>query len=216
MFEQFGWMHIVALLRGAGLTLGICVASTILGCILGVFLGMGELSSNKIVRGLCKAYVNLVRGIPLLIILFFIYYAIPILFRMNVSQATASLSGLSLYAGAYIGEIVRGSIAAIPKGQFEAIDSLGLTIVQKYCFVIMPQAIRNMIPSLVGFIIALIKDSSLVSVIGYIDLTRAGRTVGNLTMQPLITFLCVGAIYFVICYSLSLLSSYTERRMKIK
>ena len=68
MFEQFGWMHIVALLRGAGLTLGICVASTILGCILGVFLGMGELSSNKIVRGLCKAYVNLVRGIPLLII----------------------------------------------------------------------------------------------------------------------------------------------------
>ena len=107
MFEQFGWMHIVALLRGAGLTLGICVASTILGCILGVFLGMGELSSNKIVRGLCKAYVNLVRGIPLLIILFFIYYAIPILFRMNVSQATASLSGLSLYAGAYIGEIVR-------------------------------------------------------------------------------------------------------------
>ena len=94
--------------------------------------------------------------------------------------------------------------------------SLGLTIVQKYCFVIMPQAIRNMIPSLVGFIIALIKDSSLVSVIGYIDLTRAGRTVGNLTMQPLITFLCVGAIYFVICYSLSLLSSYTERRMKIK
>lgn len=135
---------------------------------------------------------------------------------MNVSQATASLSGLSLYAGAYIGEIVRGSIAAIPKGQFEASDSLGLTIVQKYCFVIMPQAIRNMIPSLVGFIIALIKDSSLVSVIGYIDLTRAGRTVGNLTMQPLITFLCVGAIYFVICYSLSLLSSYTERRMKIK
>ena len=113
-------------------------------------------------------------------------------------------------------EIVRGSIAAIPKGQFEASDSLGLTIVQKYCFVIMPQAIRNMIPSLVGFIIALIKDSSLVSVIGYIDLTRAGRTVGNLTMQPLITFLCVGAIYFVICYSLSLLSSYTERRMKIK
>lgn len=196
--------------------MGICVASTILGCILGVFLGMGELSSNKIVRGLCKAYVNLVRGIPLLIILFFIYYAIPILFRMNVSQATASLSGLSLYAGAYIGEIVRGSIAAIPKGQFEASDSLGLTIVQKYCFVIMPQAIRNMIPSLVGFIIALIKDSSLVSVIGYIDLTRAGRTVGNLTMQPLITFLCVGAIYFVICYSLSLLSSYTERRMKIK
>ena len=167
-------------------------------------------------QGLCKAYVNLVRGIPLLIILFFIYYAIPILFRMNVSQATASLSGLSLYAGAYIGEIVRGSIAAIPKGQFEASDSLGLTIVQKYCFVIMPQAIRNMIPSLVGFIIALIKDSSLVSVIGYIDLTRAGRTVGNLTMQPLITFLCVGAIYFVICYSLSLLSSYTERRMKIK
>lgn len=108
--------------------MGICVASTILGCILGVFLGMGELSSNKIVRGLCKAYVNLVRGIPLLIILFFIYYAIPILFRMNVSQATASLSGLSLYAGAYIGEIVRGSIAAIPKGQFEASDSLGLTL----------------------------------------------------------------------------------------
>ena len=166
MFEEFGLMHIVALLRGAGLTIWVCIISTAFGCILGLFLGMGEVSSRRGVRFVCTTYVNIIRGIPLLIILFFIYYAFPIIFHMNITQAVASLSGLSLYAGAYIGEIVRGSIAAIPKGQFEACDSLGLNTVQKYCHVILPQAIRNMIPALVGFIIALIKDSSLVSVIG--------------------------------------------------
>lgn len=216
MFEQFGYMHVLTLIRGAGLTIWVCVISTFLGCILGGLLGMGELSGNPVIKNVCRLYVNVIRGIPLMIILFFIYYAIPIMFRMNISQAVAGLTGLSLYAGAYIGEIVRGSIEAIPKGQFEASDSLGLSFLQKYRYVILPQAIRIMIPALVGFIIALVKDSSLVSVIGYIDLTRAGRTVGNLTMQPLLTFLCVGLIYFVICYSLSVLSNYVERRMSLK
>jgi polar amino acid transport system permease protein len=214
MFEEFGLMHFLTLLRGAGLTVVVCIASTFFGCILGFLLGFGALSKSKIIHSVCSAYVNIIRGIPLLIILFFIYFAIPILFNLNISQAVASVGGLSLYAGAYIGEIVRGSIAAIPIGQFEASDALGFRPVQRQVYIILPQAIRIMIPSLVGFIIALVKDSSLVSVIGYIDLTRAGRTVGNLTMQPLLTFICVALIYFVICYALSKIAYYSETKLK--
>lgn len=213
MFEQFSIYHVISLLRGAVLTVWLSVAGTVFGSIIGLLMGLGEKSNHKLIRGICKIYVNVLRGIPLLIILFFIYYAIPIMFKIRISQLVASIVGLSIYAGAYIGEIVYGAIDSIHKGQFEAADALAMNTIQKYFYIILPQAIRIMIPSLVSFIIALIKDSSLVSVIGYIDLTRAGRVVSNLTMQPFYTFICVGIIYFILCYSLSLFSRRLEKRM---
>lgn len=213
MFQEFGWAHILALLRGAVLTIWVCLLATLFGCIIGLFVGLGKQAKNKVIRAICSIYVNLLRGIPLLIILFFIYYAIPIVFNVQVSQAVCSIVGLSIYAGAYIGEIVHGAITSLPKGQFEACDALGMSTVQKYSLVIIPQAFRAMIPSLVTFIIGLIKDSSLVSVIGYVDLTRAGKIVSNLTMQPFITFICVGIIYFILCYPLSILADRLVARM---
>lgn len=201
------------MVRSAGLTIWVCALATLLGSIIGLLVGTGLHSRNRVLRTVCRAYVNLLRGIPLLIILFFIYFAVPIAFKLNISQSVASVGGLSIYAGAYIGEIVNGAIGAIPKGQFEASEALGMNAVQEYIHVILPQAFRILLPALVGFIIGLVKDSSLVSVIGYVDLTKQGKIVANLTMQPMITFLYVGLIYFVICFSLSKLENRIEKRV---
>ena len=213
MFEDFSSRHVFAMVRSAGLTIWVCVLATLFGSIIGLLVGTGMHSRHKALRTVCKVYVNLLRGVPLLIILFFIYFAIPIAFKLNISQSVASVGGLSIYAGAYIGEIVNGAISAIPKGQFEASEALGMKPMQEYIHVILPQAFRILLPSLVGFIIGLVKDSSLVSVIGYVDLTKQGKIVANLTMQPMITFLYVGLIYFVICFSLSKLENRIEKRM---
>lgn len=215
MFEDFGAEHVLFMLQGAAFTIWLCVLATIVGGLIGLLVGIGMHSQHRVLRTVCTVYVNLLRGIPLLIILYFIYFAVPIMFGLSSSQNWASIVGLSIYAGAYIGEIVNGAISSIPKGQFEASEALGLNPFQEYVHVIMPQAFRILLPSLVGFIIGLVKDSSLVSVIGCIDLTKDGKIVANLTMQPMITFLWVGFFYFVICFSLSKLENKIEKRMRI-
>ena len=143
------------------------------------------------------------------------FYGIPLLCDVDVSQSVASIASLTVYSGAYIAEIVRGAIQSIPKGQTEAANALGMSALQRVRLVILPQAVRVMIPPLVGFFIALVKDSSLVSAIGYIDLTRSGKIVGNLTMNPMLSFVFVAVFYFVICYSLSRLARYSERKLQI-
>lgn len=213
MFEDFALKHVFALIRSAGLTIWICILATLAGSFLGLLVGIGMHAKYKVISMMCRLYINIIRGIPLLIILFFVYFAIPIVFNIHISQGITSVSCLSIYAGAYIGEIVNGALNAIPKGQFEASEALGMNCLQEYIYVILPQAFRIMLPALLGFVLALIKDSSLVSVIGYVDLTRQGRIVANLTMSPMITYLYVGLIYFIICFSLSKIGSRIEERM---
>lgn len=213
-FEKFGLKHLKPLIRGMGLTLQICVITLALGTLVGLIVGIFLTSENKVLRRICQVYVNVIRGIPLLVILFMTFYGIPLLTGADVTQRVASIASLTVYAGAYIAEIVRGSILSIPKGQHEAARALGMTPIQKMMIVILPQAFRLMIPSLVGFFIALVKDSSLVSAIGYIDLTRSGKIVGNLTMNPLLAFSCVAVFYFIICFSLSKLAEFSEKRLQ--
>jgi polar amino acid transport system permease protein len=212
--EPFGWIHLIPLLRGALYTIYICFFSIICGGILGIAAGLAVTSKNKVFSLIFNIYINLLRGIPVLILVFVIYFAIPIIYpNANLSKGVTAVAALSIYAGAYIGEIVRGSIQAIPKGQFEAARSLGLNYFQEYFYVIIPQALRIMIPPVMGFIIALVKDSSLISVIGYVELTKAGKIVSNLTMEPLPTYVSAAAIYFVICFGLSKLSVRYENRI---
>lgn len=215
MFTSFGLPHVIMLLKGAGLTLILCVSATILGLIIGFLVGLGSTSKNKVLKAVCQAYVNVIRGIPLLVILFMIYFGIPMLVRgFHISQMVASIGGLTIYSGAYIGEIVRGNVESVPKGQFEASAALGFNLVQRYLFIILPQAIRTMIPALVGFLISLVKDSSLVSIIGYIDLTKAGKVVGNVTLHSLEAFLLVSILYFIICFGLSRVAKVCEQKLQ--
>lgn len=214
-FEIFGIKHLLPLVKGMGVTLQVCLITLVLGTALGLLVGVALTSRVRPLRAVCKAYVNIVRGIPLLVILFMTFYGIPLLCDVDVSQSAASIASLAVYSGAYIAEIVRGAIQSIPKGQTEAANALGMSALQRIRLVILPQAVRVMIPPLVGFFIALVKDSSLVSAIGYIDLTRSGKIVGNLTMNPMLSFVFVAVFYFVICYSLSRLARYSERKLQI-
>ncbi|MFF2889112.1 amino acid ABC transporter permease [Paenibacillus sp. NPDC057967] len=214
MFEDFGWHHLVPIAKGAWFTVVLCFFSIILGGVIGLLLGLGATSDNRWARWISAIYINLIRGIPLLIIIFFIYFALPLLVPgMDLSKEVVAVIALSVYAGAYMGEIVRGCIQSIHKGQFEAADALGMSYFQKYRYIIVPQAMKVIVPPGIGFIIALVKDSSLVSTIGFIDLTKAGRVVSNLTVDPLKSFLAVAVFYFIICYALSRLAQYYEAKM---
>jgi polar amino acid transport system permease protein len=210
---DFG-QYMPPMLRGAGVTVGLVVASGIVGTLIGMLFGVARSAPLAPIRWLASVYTNFIRGIPILIILLFLYYEIPLLFPYaTFSQTLTAVIGLSIYAGAYIAEIFRGSIQAIPRGQLEAGEALGLNYVQKMRYVVLPQALKIAVPPGIGFLIALVKASSLVSVISATDLTRAGRIVTSQNHQPLTTFLIIAALYFVISYPLSLLGRWYERRL---
>lgn len=202
------------LLRGTGVTIGLVLASGVAGTIIGMLFGVARSAPIAPVRWLASIYTNFIRGIPILIILLFLYYEIPLLFPYaTFSQTITAVIGLSVYAGAYMAEIFRGSIQAVPRGQLEAGEALGLNYVQKMRYVVLPQALKIAVPPGIGFLIALVKASSLVSVISATDLTRAGRIVTSQNHAPLTTFIIVAALYFVISYPLSLLGRWYERRL---
>lgn len=210
---DFG-QYMPPLLRGTGVTIVLVLASGALGTVLGLVFGVLRSAPFAPLRWLAAIYTNFIRGIPILIILLFLYYEIPLLFPYaTFSQTVTAVAGLSVYAGAYMAEIFRGSIQAIPKGQWEAGEALGLNYVQRMRYVVMPQALKIAVPPAVGFLIALVKASSLVSVIAATDLTRAGKIVASQNGAPLYTFLVVAALYFIVSYPLSLFGRWYERRL---
>lgn len=217
MIEDFGWQHLVPLAEGALATLVLCLVAGIAGSILGLILGIAKASPSRIARWISSIYVNLIRGVPLLVIIFFMYFGIPMLFPgAGASAFVTAVVALTVFAAAYIAEIVRGSIQAVAKGQSEAAEALGLNYYLKYRYVIMPQAMKIVVPPGISFLIALVKDSSLITVIGYMELMHAGTVVSNLTAEPIGTFVVVAAMYFVICYGISLLGQLYEKKTGIK
>jgi polar amino acid transport system permease protein len=202
------------LLRGAVLTIFLCLVSGVLGTLIGLIFGIVRSAPVRLVRWVASIYTNFIRGIPILIILLFLYFAIPLMFpAATFSQAVTAIAGLSIYAGAYLAEIFRGSIEAIPRGQLEAAEALGMHYLQKMRYVILPQAMKIAVPPATGFLISLVKASSLVSVIGYTDLTRAGRIITSQNHLPLDTYVVVAALYFLISYPISLFGRWYERRL---
>src|SRR5690554_4034623 len=174
MFEEFGIEHLLLISQGALLTVVLCTVTGVVGSLLGVLLGLAVTSRNRAARAIGSVYISMVRGMPLLVIIFFIYFGLPLLVPgADLSKTLAAGVALSLYAAAYMGEIVRGGIDSIPVGQSEAAEALGLGYVARMQQVILPQAMKAIIPPGIGFLIALVKDSSLVSVIGFVELTKA-------------------------------------------
>jgi polar amino acid transport system permease protein len=129
------------------------------------------------------------------------------------ARGPTAIIGLSVYAGAYIAEIVRGAIESVPRGQGEAASALGMGYLLRYRYVVLPQAMKVAVPPSIGFLISLVKASSLVSVINYVELTKAGAIVSNLNQEPLVTFLVVAALYFALSYPIALFGRWYERRL---
>ena len=176
-----------------------------------ILLSLMRVSTVRLLRSLASGYIQVIQGTPLLIVLFLSYFGLGILGYKLVPLVAAGVS-LTLYAAAFLGEIWRGCIESVPKTQWEASDCLGLDRVQQYAYVILPQAMRLAIPPTVGFMVQIVKNTSLASVIGFVELSRAGQIVNNSTFEPFAIFAAVGAIYFVLCYPLSLAARTLERK----
>jgi polar amino acid transport system permease protein len=203
------------LLLGAGVTIQITALSVGFGLVIGVFMGMARLSKMWVIRSFAAVYVDFIRGTPLLVQIFLIYFALPIIIGQRIDPFVAAITACSINSGAYVAEIFRGGIQSIDKGQMEAGRSLGMTWWQTMRFIILPQAFKRVIPPLGNEFIAMLKDSSLVSVIGFEELTRRGQLIIARTYGSFEIWLTVAFIYLVMTLSISRLVAYLERRYKI-
>ncbi len=186
------------------------VSCTLIGLVLGIL----RTSNSIILRYLVGIYVAFVRGTPFVVQIFIIFFIFPE-WGIQLEAFPAALLAMAIMGSAFICEIVAGGIAAIPKGQWEAAASSGLTNLQQLRLVVIPQAMKIILPPLVGQYVLLIKDTSVVSVIGVMDLTRVGWVTVVRIPEGLMVFTLVGALYFMISYPLILLSNYLERRMAV-
>jgi polar amino acid transport system permease protein len=211
---QFTSVHVYYLLDAAKWTILLSLLAFVGGAVLGMTLALARVSRLRVLQLLAAAYIQLVQGTPLLILLFLSYFGLSIL-GYRLSPIVAAGLSLTLYAGAFLGEIWRGCIQAVPRTQWEASDCLGLNRFQQYAYVILPQATRIAIPPTVGFMVQIVKSTSLASIIGFVELSRAGQIVNNSTFEPFFVFTCVAAIYFAMCYPLSVSSRYLERKLNV-
>jgi polar amino acid transport system permease protein len=211
----FGLGHVWFLLIAAGWTLALSAIAFIGGGLLGFVIALMKVSDNKLLRGIASAYVQIVQGTPLLILLFLIYFGVAILGFNNVPALLAAGAGLTIYASGFLGEIWRGCIESVPKTQWEAAECLAMTRWQRMTRVILPQAARIATAPTVGFLVQIVKNTSLASVVGFVELSQAGKLINNSTFQPFIVFITVAVIYFLICYPLSVWSRGLERRLNV-
>jgi polar amino acid transport system permease protein len=186
------------------------------------FIGGGLVALAMLLARLAKlrgaelgvsAYVQLFQGTPLLMQLFLAYFGLA-LFGVNVSAWVAAGLALTFYTSAFLAEIWRGCVNAVPKGQWEAADSLALSFGEKMRYVVGPQALRVAVPPTVGFLVQVIKGTALASVIGFIELTKAGTMITNATFRPFTVYACVALMYFALCWPISAWSRQLERKMR--
>ncbi|MGT0196155.1 MULTISPECIES: amino acid ABC transporter permease [Burkholderia] len=202
------------MVKGAVLTLKFAVASMALGLVVGLVIAIMRIGSNRLAAGLAQGYVSLMRGTPLLVQMFVVYYGLPDL-GITLDPTTAGIFTLTLNAGAYLSESMRGAILGIGRGQWAAAHSLGLTHVQTLRYIVCPQALRLAVPSLGNTLISLIKDTSLVSVITVTELLRSTQEVIAATFQPLPLYLAAAAIYWVLSTLLTRLQGRVETRLAL-
>lgn len=201
------------LLQGVELTIGITVGGLALGVALGIFFGLINSGTNKLLKAVAIAYIEAIRGTPLIVQVMFLYFGLPMATGMRVAPEMAGIVAIGVNSGAYIAEIVRGAILSIDRGQREAGRSTGLTYAQTMRHIIWPQAFRRMIPPLTNQCIISLKDTSLLVVIGVGELTRQGQEIIAVNFRAFEVWLTVAVFYLVMTMSISALLRWCERRM---
>ncbi|MBN1828859.1 MAG: amino acid ABC transporter permease [Deltaproteobacteria bacterium] len=198
---------------GIFITFQVTVEAILLALIIGLFTGLGRISKNKVINGIASVYVEVIRGIPLLVQLFYIYFALGRF--INVPAMASAVIAMAVCYGAYMGEIYRAGIESIPKGQMEAARSLGMSHSQAMLHVILPQAFKTILPPIGNEFVALLKDSSLVSILAVSDLLRRGREFASETFTYFETYTMVALVYLIITLFLSKLISRMEERLGV-
>jgi His/Glu/Gln/Arg/opine family amino acid ABC transporter permease subunit len=196
-----------------GGTLRLAIPAILLGFVLGVILGLARLARRPYIHYPAALYIELIRGTPLLMVIFWFWFLVPIILGRPVPEYWVALTAFVMFEGAYIGEIVRAGIQSVPRGQIDAATATGLSYLRTMMDVILPQAIRNMIPSLVTQFIILFKDTSLASIIGMMDLTKAAQTVSDRELRPFEMYLFIAVVYWMFTYSMSRFARRLEIRM---
>ena len=211
-FELSEFLFLVAAVRW---TLLLSLVAFLGGGAVGLVIAILRTTHHRTLRLATAGYIQLFQGTPVLMQLFLFYYGLAVLFNMQVDAWPAVALAFTLYSGAFLGEIWRGSIQAIPRTQWEASACLSLGYFQQLRFVILPQAMRISIPPTVGFLVQLIKNTSLAAVIGFIELTREGQLTTAVTFRPFTVYLIVAALYFALCFPLTQWSRRLERRLHV-
>ncbi|MDR3451280.1 MAG: amino acid ABC transporter permease [Rhodoferax sp.] len=209
--RTFGFPEFLFILEAAKWTLALSLIAFIGGAIGGLVIALCRTSEARLARVLSTGFIQLFQGTPLLLQLFLIFFGAPVV-GLDINPWLAAGTALILNSSAFLGEIWRGCIQAVPRGQWEAAQALSLSYTSRMRDVILPQAARIAVAPTVGYMVQIIKGTSLAAIIGFTEVTRAGQIINNATFQPLIVFGVVAAIYFVLCWPLSLLAARMERR----
>ena len=214
MFREVSLIDVGYLVLAMRWTIFLTLLALSGGGVIGLAIAACGASGSALLRYAARGYVGLVQGIPLLVWLFIFYFGLSIM-GYSLPAWIAATMGFSIYAGAFLGEIWRGALISIPKTQWEAGRSIGLTFLEQLRHVIIPQAIRVAIPPTVGFTVQLIKNTSLASIIGFVELTREGQLTTAATFQPFVVYSIVAVLYFSLCYPLTVYSKALERTRRV-
>jgi polar amino acid transport system permease protein len=214
MIRELAFLDVLYLVLAMRWTIGLTLLALSGGGAIGLLIAACGTSRHVTLRTFARTYVSLVQGIPLLAWLFIFYFGLSIV-GYNLPPWIAATIGFSIYASAFLGEIWRGALISIPKTQWEAALGIGLTYIEQLRHVIIPQAIRVAIPPTVGFMVQLIKNTSLAAVIGFVELTREGQLTTAATFQPFAVYLIVAGLYFSLCYPLTRYSRALERKRRV-
>ena len=213
MSRDFGGIEFVFILAALRWTLALTAVAFVGGGIGGFIVALMRVSRLRPVRALASLYVLLLQGTPLLMQLFLAFYGLAVLTGLRLDAWPAVALAFTLYSAAFLGDIWRGTIEAIPRTQWEAAAALALPRWRTLRSVILPQALRIAIPPTVGFLVQLIKNTSVAAIVGFVELTRAGQLMVNVTFQPMVVYPVVAGLYFVICWPISLAAGRLERRL---
>ncbi len=202
------------LLNGLEWTVVLSLMAFVGGGLLGFIVAILRVYGPVVTRTLVMGYIKLIQGTPLLVLLSLAFFGLPSM-GVNVEPLTAAGLGLSIYVSAYLGEIWRGCIESVPRSQVEAAECLALNWGQRLAHVILPQALKIATPPTVGFMVQIVKNTSLASAIGFVELARAGQVINNSTFQPFVIFMLIAVLYFSLCYPLSVWSRHLERKFNV-
>jgi polar amino acid transport system permease protein len=203
-------------INGAKFTIILAIFTVLFGVVLGTLLALMRISKNKALNVIAAVYVEFIRGTPLMVQLFIIYYALPTIIGLNIPEMQSAIMALAINSGAYVAEIIRAGIQAVDKGQMEAARSLGMPYGMAMRYIIIPQAIKNILPALGNEFIVVIKESSVVSVIGIKELMYNADTVRGNTFRAFEPLIVAAIMYFIMTFTLSKLMGRFERRLKTR
>jgi len=214
LFLQDLWAARLNLLNGLGQTILISASSVFLGTLLGIAVGLALTYGNRILRFVIRIYTDFLRGTPVFVLILACFYILSVV-GVDLTAFQAGILALTLFCSSHVGEIVRGALGAIPRGQTEAAKSIGLTFGQTFVYVLLPQALRQMLPTWVNTATEIVKASTLLSIIGVVELLLATQQVISRTYLSLEFYLFAGFVYFVLDFAIEQAGRYVERRIAI-